>query len=151
MRAKVIPDLVRRLVSHEAGESQDQESLIEAAERVADKLRVHLSRRIGQEGYRTLLARALALTTAEFPRLISVQVGKDGSLLGLRESAGPDLPTGRDNEGNQDAVEGMAALLARFLELLATLIGEDLTLRMLGSVWPELALDDATGGENEKL
>ena len=41
------------------------------------------------------------------------------------------------------------ALLAHFLGLLITFIGEDLTLRILSTVWPELDWDDTTGWENE--
>jgi hypothetical protein len=147
MRVTAILDLVRRLLRYEAGESQDQESLIGASECVLDKLRVHLSKRIGQEGFRTLLARALTLTTAHFPQLSGIRVGADGSLVGLRGVLSQQTP---DRETGEDAVEGVAALLAHFLGLLITFIGEDLTLRILSTVWPELDWDNAAGGEKER-
>ena len=120
----------------EAAESEGQESLLTAAERVLDKLGTHLSKRIGQEGFRTLLARALALTKAPFPSFRTVRVEENGSLTGLREAA--------------EVSEGAAALLVRFLELLVTFIGEDLTLQMLGAVWPELDKDGAADEESER-
>ncbi len=145
MRANAILGLVRRLLTLEAAEGRDQESLIEAAERASDKLRAHLSKRIGQEGFRTLLARALTLTTTNFPHLSAVRVGADGSLVGLRKAMS------RVQETPGDTVEGAVALVAQFLALLISFIGEDLTLRLLSAVWSELALDEATGGENERL
>jgi len=147
MRANAMPDLGRRLLTLEAAESRDQEALIEAAERASDKLRAHLSRRIGQEGFRTLLARALTLTTAQFPQLSVVRVGADGSLVGLRAAMSNGSGEARDTGTPEDAVEGVVALVAQLLTLLLSFIGEDLTLRLLGAVWPELATRDATDQE----
>lgn len=151
MRATAMLGLVRRLLTHESAGRQDQDSLIEAAERVADKLRAHLSKRIGQEGFRTLLARALILSTAPFPHLSAVRVGTDGSLIGLRAAIGRGLGETRGSETREDtAVEGAVALVAHLLALLITFIGEDLTRRLLSTVWPELAVDDATDRETER-
>lgn len=146
MRATAIMGLVRRLLMLEAAESQDQDALIEAAERASDKMRAHLSKRIGQEGFRTLLARSLALTTTNFPHLSDVRVGADGSLVGLR-AAMSRVQEAQDKETHGDTVEGTVALVAQLLALLITFIGEGLTLRLLSTVWPELALDDATDRE----
>lgn len=150
MRANAILGLVRRLLTHEAAGNQDQEALIKAAERASDKLRAHLSNRIGQEGFRTLLARALSLTTPQFPHLSAVRVGADGSLVGLRGAAGRGSGEVQDSETQKAVVEGAVALVAHLLALLVTFIGEDLTLRLISAVWPDLGLDDAPGGENER-
>ncbi len=150
MRADAIVGLVRRLLTHEAAGSRDLEPLIEAAERVSDKLRAHLSRRIGQEGFRTLLARALALTTAQFPHLSAVRVGADGALIGLRAAQGRRTEGAWDRQAQEDSVEGAVALIAHLLGLLITFIGEELTLRILSSVWPDFALDGAADRETEK-
>jgi len=170
MRANAIFGLVQRLLTQEAAGSQDQEVLIEAAEHVAEKLRAHLSKRIGQEGFRTLLVRALTLATGQFPPLSAVRVGADGSLIGLRRSISPGVPDTRTSsketriearlkeiqarEAHSETVDGAVVLLATFLELLVTFIGEDLTLRILSAIWPEAAFDEAThsenGGENER-
>lgn len=155
MRAIAIQGLVRRLLTLEAAQNQDQDSVIGAAERVSDKLRLHLSQRIGQEGCRTLLARALTLTTAQFPHLKAVWVAEDGSLVGLRRATGASLQETRDDVSQQDSVEGVVALVAQLIGLLFTFIGEDLTLRLLSTVVPALAvpkldLDDVIGREKER-
>ncbi len=150
MRAIDIQGLVRRLLTHEAAESRDQEALLQAAERVSDKLRAHLSRRIGQEGFRTLLARALTLMTVQFPHLGAVRVEANGSLVGLHGAAVPGGQETRDTEPWEDPVEGAVALIAHLLALLMTFIGEDLTRHILSAVWPELASEDATGPEDER-
>lgn len=149
IRTIAMLDLVRRLLAHEAAESQDQDSLIEAAERVSEELRVHLSKRIGQEGFRTILARSLALTTAQFPHLSAVRVGADGTLIGLR-GAISHAQEAQDKEAQGVTIEGAVALVAQLLALLISFIGEDLTLRLLSAVQPEFAWDDVTRWENEK-
>jgi hypothetical protein len=147
MRATAIQGLVQQLLTQEAAQSQDQDSsqdqdfFLAATERVLNMLHLHLSKRIGQEGFRTLLARALALTSVQFPALSGVRVAADGSLAGLRGTAEAD---------EAEIAEGAAALISQLIALLTTFIGEDLTLRILGSVWPEIAWDDAPSGENKR-
>ena len=97
-----------------------------------------------------LLARALTLTTSQFPFLSAVRVDADGSLVGLGGDPGPGSQETRDNAIQGDTVEGAVAVIAHLLALLITFIGEDLTRRMLSAVWPELAWDDAIGWENER-
>ena len=149
MRTIAMLDLVRRLLIHEAAESQDQDSLIEAAERVSEELRAHLSKRIGQEGFRMILARSLVLTTAQFPHLSAVRVGADGTLIGLR-GAISHAQEAQDKEAQGVTIEGAVALVAQLLALLISFIGERLTLRLLSAVQPKFAWDDVTGRENEK-
>lgn len=130
-------DIVRHLLALEAAKSEDQKSLLDAAERVSAKMRVYLSKRIGQEGFRTLLARALVLTKTLFPSLQAVQIEENGSLAGLR--------------GGAESPEAAVALLACLLGLLVTFIGEDLTLRMLGAVWPEAGIGSTADEESKRL
>lgn len=170
MRADAILGLVRRLIAHESRASQNQELIrqnqesvvllqeaqiqeaqTEAVERALNKLRLHLSKTIGQEGFRTLLARALALTTPQFPNLGSIQINADGSLNGLPGTAGAHSKiTQNEAQSTQsyetpstatmaNPIEGATALLAHLIALLVTFIGEDLTLRILSALWPELA------------
>ena len=136
MRVPVILNLVQRLLIieaaqiREAAEDQGQDALVAAAERVLEKFREHLSRKIGTEGFRTLLARALTLSKARFPQLNTVTVSAGGTLGGLREA------------------EAAAALVAQLLELLTTFIGEDLTWRIVTIVWPDFVRDDDFSGDN---
>jgi hypothetical protein len=138
MRATAIQGLVQQLLTQEAAQSQDQDFFLAATERVFEKLHQHLSKRIGQEGFRTLLARALALTSVQFPALRAVRVGADGSLVGLHEAA---------EAAEAETAEGTAALIGQLIALLTTFIGEELTLQILGAVWPEIIWDDVPSGE----
>jgi len=148
MRAIAIRGIVRRVLTLEAAENQGCVSVIGAAERVADKLRLHLSKRIGQEGFRTLLARALTLTTAQFSHLSAVRIAENGSLLGLHDNVTPQANiTPQANVTQQDRVESAVALIAHLLELLFTCIGEDLTLRILCIVTPGLDLTELERAE----
>ena len=163
MRVLVILNLVQRLLLVEAAETrvaaedQEGELLIETAERILDKLRGHLSRKIGAEGFRTLLARSLTLTKAQYPYLSEVKVAADGSLSGLREAAESVKAADAAQEGEAQSVsaEGTAALVAQLLELLITFIGEELTRRIVSTIWldfiwgNDLIGNNATNGEKK--
>jgi hypothetical protein len=77
-----IQNLARRLLALE-GEGDPSDELVGAALRACEKLRVRLAKLAGVAGFRSLMARALALATAEVPWLASVQVRADGSLEGF--------------------------------------------------------------------
>ncbi len=166
MRVLVILNLVQRLLIVEtagtlgAAEDQGREPLTETAERVLDKLRGHLSRKIGAEGFRTLLARALTLTQARFPYLSTVKVAADGSLSGLREAtesieAAESIDAAQEGKAQSVTTEGVAALVAQLLELLVTFIGEELTRRIVTTIWlgfiwgDDLIGNNATNGEKK--
>lgn len=155
--SSAIRDLVLHLLTHESGERQagGPESLVEAAERVCEKLRAHLSRRVGQDGFRTLLARALTLAAAQFPHLHAVRIGAGGAMEGLHGTKVPDVPGAGTNQAQgqarqgesaeEETVEGVVSLLAHLFGLLVTFIGGDLMLRMLRTVWPTLHPDNTLG------
>lgn len=96
------------------------------AVRVFERLRVALARFAGSDGFVSLVRRALALASAHDPSLRQVSVRPDGSLQGLEHVPG-------------DAV---TAIVAQFLGLLVTFIGEALTLRLVGDAWPDASLVD---------
>lgn len=84
---------------------------------------------IGAGGVDVLLSRAIHQTGSVFPWLAAAADDRPGSAL---------LATLQARFAGQDraAIEAAsAALLLNFAELLATLIGESLTDRLLGSVW----------------
>lgn len=135
MRDAAVPGLVQRLLAHEAEQSlnqqNEQQEGVEAVHRVCEKLRVHLSTRIGRDGFRTLLARALKLATAQFPDLNTVRVAPDGTIEGLREAGNKDA-----SSKPGVAAEGVVTILTHLLELLVAFIGDDLTRRILSTIWP---------------
>jgi hypothetical protein len=88
---------------------------------------------VGREGYRALLARALHLAAAEFPRLSAVRPASStpGRLVGLqRDSRRP---------ATRDEAPALAATLAAILCLLDQFLGNDLTHDLVSEVWPWLA------------
>ena len=109
---------------------------------VDERLRPHLSILMGKLGFRALISRALVLANAEVPWLRAVHVRTDGSLEGLDELAA--------QVGPEELFKGNVVLLAQFLGLLVTFVGEDLTLRLVRDVWPKLPLNDFGFGEGDK-
>jgi hypothetical protein len=89
---------------------------------------------MGQTGYRALLSRALSLASAEVPWMRGVTVRPEGTLEGLA-----DVEAKR---GPAEVLEARVLLMTNVIGLLVAFIGEDLTLRLLGDVWPKLVLDD---------
>jgi hypothetical protein len=126
-------ELAQRLLALEAAGPAAAESHGNEAVRVCDKLRETLTRFAGADGFTALLRRAVALARAEVPALQSVVVRPDGGLEGLEELAGTE-PDG----GARAAV----AITAQLLGLLADLIGESLTRRLLRDTWPGRAMDE---------
>ncbi len=89
---------------------------------VCERLRRALSTLFGPDGYRTSMARVLIRAKREAPSLTDVKVNDDGSIEGL---------TGKATEAN-------AVLIAHFVELMKTFIGETVTVWLLNDIWPNL-------------
>jgi hypothetical protein len=122
-------DLARRLLAASRTASDPH---VHEAVRVNEKLRITLTQFAGADGFASLMRRALALASAEVPSLQSVKVGADGRLEGFE-----GLATDAESDGGEAAV----AITAHLLALLATFIGEPLTLRLLLLSWPDTSLD----------
>ena len=142
MSPPVSRQLARRLLTYDAAAGKNSEPTESVAFRVCEKLRQPLWSLAGVAGFRSLLSRALALARAEAPSLNKVRVDAGGSLKGLDEH-GPQ-------KGKDVSNEGGAILIAQFLGLLLTFIGEGITLRMVQDVWPESAFDDRDSGKEKK-
>ena len=129
------------LMVHEARRSEPSEV---ASFHVVDKLRPHLAALMGNGGFRALLARALVLAGAEVSWLRAVHVRVDGTLEGVEAIRAQLDPT--------EFLEGRIVLLAQLLGLLVAFIGPSLTSRLMGEIWPQVALknmDFGNGGKNE--
>jgi hypothetical protein len=129
-------DLGRLLLTAATGDQTDPATLPGAAERAFQKLCRQLAELVTMVGSQALFSRALYLTRTQFPFLAGVRAGTtpEACLEGLRDSVQGVEPA--------QAREGLAALFATLIELLTTFIGEDLTLRLVAEVWPEMPLDD---------
>jgi hypothetical protein len=101
-------------------------------------LRESLSVLAGARGFRTLLARALALAKTEAAWLGQLEVSATGALVYPAELERELEP--------KEAAKGAAALVAQVLELLATFIGEALTQRLVQQIWPKAAFGDSQSG-----
>lgn len=92
---------------------------------VCDRLAAVLTTFTGATGSGALLRRALAIATAQEPRLAAVEIGEDGLTSGLASL---------DGEARRRAGD---TLVAALLDLLSDLIGEALLRRLAAQAWPE--------------
>jgi len=108
---------------------------------VLETLRPALATLMGKAGFRGFLARALAAAGEEVRWLRAVHVKSDGSLEGLQELQAQLAPA--------LFFEGRTVMLARLLGSLVIFIGEELTLQLVGEVWPKLSLKDLDFGKGD--
>lgn len=98
------------------------------AQRIMVGLHDGLWKLIGSAGFDVLVERSLVLARKDHPVLAGTNAGRGGALPGLEDAA-----------GDPDARElGAVAIVTHFIELLVTLIGEDLAMRLVREVWPGL-------------
>lgn len=135
-------DLAQRFVAFETARVNASDEVIDAAVQIIEKLRLHLIKLAGVEGFRSLLMRALALARAQAPALQSLHVGADSSLQGPHETELHSLmgTTGQDG----------IILVAHLLELLVTFIGETLTLQLVRDIWPDAYINRSNPSTEEK-
>ena len=135
-------DFAERLIAYESRGKKTSGVEDHVAFAVCEKLRPHLATLMGTVGFRTLLSRALTLATEHVPWLSAVQVKADGTLEGLEEL--------RPQLAPEEIAEGRVALLAQLLGLLVAFIGENLTVRLVREVWPQLPFNDSESGKGDK-
>ena len=109
---------------------------------VCEKLGPQMATLMGRGGYSALLLRALALSRPDVDWLRSVNVTQGGH-LGIAEDV---LKT----VGAKELTDGSTVLVAELLGLLVAFIGDNLTLRLLRDVWPDLSLDDLNFSNRDK-
>jgi hypothetical protein len=123
----------RLMTTFQGGSRHNSDELASAAINVYGTLSKNLASLVGEEGSHALFRRSVKLAAARFPCLAEVRSAAhvDASLLkavgGCLRSQPPDL-----------AMEVSLGLLIAFLDLLATFIGERLTLRLLQDAWPDV-------------
>ncbi|WP_367847127.1 hypothetical protein [Rhodoferax sp. WC2427] len=120
---------VHGTLTQRAGGSPDVSAMVEAVSRTWQFMAAQLEPVIGERGVGVLLDRALHLTGKNFPWLVDPGPPQDHAdrLTRLQARfASRDL---------QESAAAGCALLVTFTELLASLIGDSLTERLLASVW----------------
>ncbi|MDQ3549421.1 MAG: hypothetical protein M3439_11460 [Chloroflexota bacterium] len=140
-------DVAQRLLAHETDGRSDIDALAVAIERIHLLLRDRLGGLIGQAGFAALFSRALHLARRENPILIGISLDTQSrsGLQGTREFA-------MANAGDPGtAALALAKILEHVIWLLITFIGEELSMRLIADIWPELAhLEMASaGGDGE--
>ncbi len=137
-------DFASRLLSSEEVETSptNRGDEVEATEKAFRKLRGRLARLLGQEGFDSLLRRALYLAALEYTFLENVTVEvSPGSPNESRQLSTSHLKGLREGIQGRDRAEVRASLdtlLGSFIWLLSTFIGEDFAFRQLRRIWPEI-------------
>ena len=127
-------DLAQRLLAVEAAARIATGTRGQEAVLVCEKLQAVLTRFAGSDAYTSLLRRSLALAREECSALQSVTIKSDGSLEGT-EAFAVDAAPGGD--------EAAVVMIAHFLGLLVTFIGETLTQRLVHEAWLGTSLNES--------
>ena len=125
--------IAQRLSTYEASGKKDSDDGSPAGFAVCEKLRAPLARLSGVNGFRSLLSRALAVAGTEVRWLRKVHVGEDGTI---------ERPEEMEELDRKEIAAGEVQVTASLLELLATFIGEPLTLSLVREVWPNTAIEE---------
>ena len=130
-----LSEFARRLLHHEAEAAQQADDFAAGFERVCRALNDCLTPLISSPGFHTLFARALKLAARDFPFLAGVSVSTNGD-CGL-----PGLARITETRTSGEVGDALTLALANFIWLLVIFIGENLALRKVREVWPEVPLD----------
>lgn len=142
-RSRAVDDLVSRVLQHESGGAADPESMAAAVDAACRKLSGELETLVGRGGVAALLGRAVNLAKRDFPFLgpVHVQLEAPVALKGLRGALQGGSPV--------EAEASSVALLSHLVGLLVNLLGEDLGLRPVLSVWSHVLPEPARPTSSE--
>jgi hypothetical protein len=129
-----LADFARRLLLHEAGKDRNPLRLADAMERACLALQRQLAPLLSSAGFDALIGRAVKLAAREFPLLASVgtTIPRSGCFDGLRQAV--------EQRESKEVEDALVAILANFIWLLVIFIGENLGLRKVREVWPDVPL-----------
>ena len=122
-------EAIRRTLKQRAGDSPDALAIAKATSETWVLMSAQLTPVIGGNGVDAILKRSLHLTSVAFPWMAIPDAQVDLDSLPVRINV---LLAGRDPVAAEQAG---SSLLITFTELLATLIGNPLTRRLLDPVW----------------
>lgn len=136
-------DYARRLFSREAGDTRHAQDLSQVMERICGPLHTRLAPLLSSAGFDALLGRALKLAARDFSFLTSVSARSisSGSLIGLSEAA--------ESRTSAETTDALVAILANLIWLVILFIGENLGLRKVHEVWPDVPMT-VLGSDSEK-
>lgn len=122
-------EAIRTMLVRRTGSACDASVIAETTIDIWHQMAARLAPVIGARGVDVLFNRALHQTSTAFSWL-PVTGGHEGSVLRLTS-----LKTHLAGQETATALQGSSALLSTVTELLANLIGESLTERLLYSIW----------------
>jgi hypothetical protein len=139
--------VARRLLAYEAGVKTSSEELAAAGEHAYLLLRERLALVLGTAGFDALWARAMHLAQPKFRSMDDTAAQKESFPTQASRAYGLHAAVhGR----NSDAVQhNLVAAFASFIALLFTFIGEELGLRFIRQIWPDLPPDAAASRAEE--
>jgi hypothetical protein len=132
--SQLLRETIRRTMQQHAGSFPEANAISEATATTWRLVEAQLVPVIGTRGLDVLFRRALQQTTTTFPWLAAA-ADRGGSAGPL-----PSLMACLAAQHAATSAEAAYALLLTFAELLATLIGESLTERLLAPVWARPSL-----------
>jgi predicted membrane-bound spermidine synthase len=122
--------------------ASDAQAVLVNAELVLQRLQAHLLGWFGPDGLDALLVRALERARISHPILAGVQRPAPGTLGLANITAAVTGESGLDGKvDSSEVVEGIVALLAAILALIARLIGDDMMRHLVRQIWPTLPDD----------
>ncbi|MGK2941209.1 MAG: hypothetical protein ACSLFJ_05960 [Immundisolibacter sp.] len=122
---------IRTLLIQRAGSASDTNAIIDATVDIWRQMATRLAPVIGARGVDVIFSRALHQTSSAFPWLAIAE--DDHRDIALRLASLKAHIAGQDTA---TVVQGSSALLSAVTELLASLIGEPLTARLLDLASP---------------
>lgn len=127
-----------QLLTLQTGPGADATVIAAAAQRLCEQLAQHVTPLIGGLGVAAIYGRSLHLTQRQFPALATIPAS--GDLGGL-------FADGRRSLEHQEpavAAAAAVAVLVTFTDVLASLIGENLTTRLVRETWPDFSFDNSS-------
>jgi DNA-binding response OmpR family regulator len=125
-----LSDLAGQILTHESNIGCREEGGAPVIFKVCDNFRGALKPLTGENGFRTILRRALMLSRSEVPWFANVIISPKGYFDGLRRAE-----TGL---AETEVIRGETVLIAHLLGLLFTFIGDELTRNLLQDLWPRV-------------
>jgi len=121
--SETLDAILQRLLQNEKRSAKSPE---EAVLHSFEKMRKHISKIMGMAGYKAILSRALQLSRNKDPSLAELKITEDGKLEGVTS----------DEASAQLDMKSAEILFGVFFHLLATFIGEELTVNILSDILP---------------
>ena len=118
--------------------TQTTDQVADAAFFLWEQMAIHIIAIVGDGGFNSLYARSLFLTKPRYPWLAG-QAEAVQTWPRLEE-----LKNSFEGQTPAQIREANALLLMTFTDILVTLIGEQLTTRLLNSAWSDIAQDGIT-------